>query len=74
MEAKKSTENSLHSNDLALLGLKEMLSYYWLDIDGLGLVSMLSVRARQLTLDDRYWRVTVRQMFPQHPFEVNLDG
>ena len=60
-------------NDLALLGLKETMRCYWFDINALGLISMLSVRARQVAAsnDFKYWRAAVREMFPQHPFEVN---
>ena len=66
--------SSLPLNDLALLGLKEVMRYRWLDIHALGLVSMLSIRARQLASDDKYWRFAVRAAFPYHPFEVNTDA
>ena len=66
---------SLSSNDLAHLGLKEMVRCCWLDIKGLGLISMLSVRCMRLSASDgHFWRVAVRSMFPLHPFEVNVDG
>ena len=68
----KNTGHSLSSNDIAIWGLKEIALYHWFDIESLGLVSMLSVRARQTVIDGRYWRVAVRAMFPQHPFEVLL--
>ena len=62
--------SGLSSNDLAHLGLQELMRCYWLDIEGLGLVSMLSVRARQTATDGRFWRAAVRAIFPRHPFEV----
>ena len=62
---------SLSSIDLSHLGLQEMMRQYWLDIKGLGLVSMLSVSTRQSVSDGRFWRAAVRAMFPRHPFEVN---
>ena len=65
------TRKNLPPNFLALFGLKEVVRGCWFDVQGLGLVSMLSVRARQSARDDRLWRVAVRAMFPRHPFEVN---
>ena len=62
----------LLSNDLAVLGLQEVIRYFWLDIHDLGHVSMLSVRTRQSARNGRVWRRVVRSMFPQHPFEVNI--
>ena len=56
--------------DIAILGLQEVLRYYWLDIQGLVLVSLLSVRARRIASNGRYWRSAVRATFPMHPFEV----
>ena len=61
---------TLSSNELAHLGLKELMRCYWLDIEGLGLLSMLSVRIRQSASDGRFWRAAVRAVFPRHPFEV----
>ena len=65
---------SQSSNDLAHLGIKEMVRWCWLDTKGLGLMSMLSVRWMRLSASDgHFWRVAVRSMFPLHPFEVNVD-
>ena len=55
---------------LALLALKEVIRGYWLEATSLGLVSTLSVGARQAANERRHWRLIVRAMFPQHPFEV----
>ena len=76
-EAKTSSKtltapNALSSNNLAILALQEVIRYFWLGINDLGLVSMLSVRTRELTRNGRVWRRVVRAMFPQHPFEVHL--
>ena len=65
---------TLSSNSIALLGLQEVMHWYWLDIEGLGLVSMLSIRARRSANESRSWRYAVRAMFPRHPFEVKCDG
>ena len=65
--------SSLPLNDLALLGLQEVMQCRWLNIHALGLISMLSSRARQLASDGKYWRFAVRATFPYHPFEVNTD-
>ena len=72
MEAKTSVHKSLNSNDLAILGFKEVIRNYCLDIQSLGLASMISVRARETAIDGRYWRAAVRSLFPQHTFEVNI--
>ena len=64
----------LSANALALLGLQEIIRWCWLDVEDLGLVSMLSVRAQQSANDPRAWRYAVRSMFPLHPFEVKVDG
>ena len=61
---------SITLNSCALLGLQEVVGCYWLDIEGLALVSSLSVRARQIASNGRYWRWAVRALFPMHPFEV----
>ena len=66
------TSHGLSSNDLAVLGIQEVIRYFWLGIDELGLVSTLSVRARQISKNGRAWRRAVRAMFPRHPFEVML--
>lgn len=71
MKTKASLHKSLNSNDLAILGLKEVIRNHCLDIQSLGLASMISVRARETAIDGRYWRTAVRSIFPQHPFEVN---
>ena len=76
-EAKTNSEtltvsNGLSSNDLAVLALQEVIRYFWLGTHDLGRVSMLSVRARQLTRNGRVWRRIVRAMFPRHPFEVSV--
>ena len=65
-----STARSLSSNDLAVLGLQEVIRYFWFDVKNLALVSMLSVRTRESARNGRCWRMAVRAMFPQHPFEV----
>ena len=62
----------LSSNDLAVLGLQEMIRYFWFGINELGLVSMLSVHTRKLSRNGRAWRRAVRSLFPHHPFEVML--
>ena len=56
--------------EIAILGLQEVMGYYWLDMEGLVLVSLLSVRARRIASNGRYWRSAVRATFPMHPFEV----
>ena len=61
-----STALSLSSNDLAVLGLQEVIRYFWFDVKNLGLVSMLSVRTRESARNGRCWRMAVRTMFPQH--------
>ena len=63
----------LSSNDLAVLGLQEMIRYFWFGINELGLLSMLSVRVHEAARNGRAWRRAVRAMFPHHPFEVDLD-
>ena len=65
-----STARSLSSNDLAVLGLQEVIRYFWFGVKNLALVSMLSVRTRESARNGRCWRMAVRAMFPQHPFEV----
>ena len=65
------TQKKFSSNYLALLGLQEVTRCCWLDVEGLGLLSMLSVRTRQSARDGRLWRVAVRSMLPRHLFEVN---
>ena len=65
-----STSPSSNSSNIAILGLKEVMSYHWLDMEGLVLVSLLSVRARRIASHGRYWRSAVRAIFPMHPFEV----
>ena len=62
--------SDLPSQALALLALKEVMRRYWLEVASLGLVSTLSVGARQAANERRHWRSIVRAMFPQHPFEV----
>ena len=62
---------TLSSHELAYLGLKELIRCYWLDIEGLGFLSMLSVRIREAASDGRFWRAAVRAIFPLHPFEVS---
>ena len=64
----------LLSNDLAVLGLQEVIRYFWLGINDLGVVSMLSVHTHKSARNGRVWRRVVRTLFPQHPFEVNVDG
>ena len=68
--APPSITSDLNSCCIALLGLQEVMGYYWLDIEGLVLVSLLSIRARQIASNGRYWRSAVRATFPMHPFEV----
>ena len=63
---------TLSSHELATLGLQEMMRCYWMDLEGLGLLSMLTVRMRQSASDGRFWRAAVRAMFPRHPFEVSI--
>ena len=72
-EQKEETTRSskLNSGDITILGLQELLNNYWLEIDGLILVSFLSVRARQIASNGRYWRSAIRATFPMHPFEVS---
>ena len=60
--------------DVAILGLQEVMGYYWLDMEGLVLVSLLCVRAHQIASNGRYWRAAVRATFPMHPFEVGVGG
>ena len=64
------TCSNLCPSDVAILGLQEMMSYCWLDVEGLRLVSLLSARAHQTANNGRYWRLAIRAMFPIHPFEV----
>ena len=66
--------SDLSANDLAVVGLQEMMRWNWLDVRGLGVISMLSVRARQAARNGRCWRWAVREMFPRHPFEVDPAG
>ena len=66
------TSPALSSNDLAALGLQEVIRYFWFGINELGLVSMLSVHTRKLSRNGRAWRRAVRSLFPHHPFEVML--
>ena len=66
------TSHGLSSNDLAVLGIQEVIRYFWLGINELGLVSTLSVRARHISTNGRAWRRAVRALFPYHPFEVML--
>merc|ERR1719174_3219620 len=61
---------NLCPSDVAILGLQEVMSYCWLDVEGLRLVSLLSARARQSACNGRYWRLAIRAMFPIHPFEA----
>ena len=74
MKQSKNISTTLTSNARALLALQEVLRFYWLDIDALGHVSMLSVRARQYASNGKYWRWALRNMFPQHPFQVFFDN
>ena len=75
METSMVPSASLSPNNLAHFGLKEMLRSCWLDLKGIGSISMASVRLRQSVMSDgHFWRVAVRSMFPLHPFEVNVGG
>ena len=67
------TSPALSSNDLAALGLQEVIRYFWFGINELGLLSMLSVRVHEAARNGRAWRRAVRAMFPHHPFEVDVD-
>ena len=64
------SSSELNSSDIAILGLQEVLSNNWLEIEGIIAISFLSVRARQIASNGRHWRSAVRATFPMHPFEV----
>ena len=75
METSMMPSASLSPSDLAHFGLKEMLRCCWLDLKGIGSISVASVRLRQSVMSDgHFWRVAVRSMFPLHPFEVDVGG